>query len=74
MRKTRIRRAAVEAAGWLCLLAVLAVVNGMECGAIRIAPGAALSYGLALAGGLLLWKAGIVQIPRRAGKRLGDGG
>lgn len=69
MKKTRIKRAAVEAAGWLCLLGVLIVVNGMECAAIRIAPGAALSYGLALAGGLLLWKAGIVQISRKAGRR-----
>lgn len=69
MKKTRIRRAAVEAAGWLCLLGVLIVVNGMECAAIRLAPGAALSYGLALAGGLLLWKAGIVRIPRKAGRR-----
>lgn len=71
MKKTRIKRTAAEVLGWLCLLAVLAVVSGMECGAIRIAAGAALSYGLALAGGVLLWKAGIVQIPRREGRRGG---
>ena len=63
MSKNRIKRAAAEAAGWLCLLAVIIVVAAMECGALRPVAGAALGLGLELVGALALCKAGVVRLP-----------
>ena len=63
MSKNRIKRAAAEAAGWICALAVIIVVAAMECGVLRPVAGAALGLGLELVGALALCKAGVVRLP-----------
>lgn len=63
MNRNRIKRAAAEAAGWICALAVWIVVAAMECGVLRPVAGAALGLGLELVGALALYKAGVVRFP-----------
>ncbi len=61
MSRNRIKRAAAEAAGWLCAVAVWIVVSAMGCGVLRPVAGAALGLGLELLGALALAKAGVIR-------------
>ena len=62
-QRARIKRAAAEAAGWSCALALWIVVAAMEGGVLRPVAGAALGLGLELIGALALYKAGVVRFP-----------
>lgn len=59
MSKNRIKRAAAEAAAWICILALCIVVAAMESGVLRPLVGGALGLGLELIGALALCKAGV---------------
>lgn len=80
MSKNRIKRAAAEAAGWICAIAVWIVVSAVECGVLRPLAGGGIALGLELVGALALYKAGVIRPtgarPSEAGaaRRGGTGG
>jgi hypothetical protein len=62
MSRNRIKRRIAEAAGWLCLLAVVLVVAAMESGVLRPITAAGAGLGLEAAAALLLAKGGVIRI------------
>ena len=60
--KTRTKRQICAALGWTSWLGTLAVVDGMDTGAVGLGAGAAWSFGLLILGACLLWKAGWIHV------------
>ena len=65
----RTKRTICRVLGAVVMLAVLGIVGGMDLGIMPIGKGAALAFACEIVGAALLWKGGVIRIPRKAGRR-----
>lgn len=62
--KTRTKRTICRVAGFLGLLMMLVIVDGMDQGIIPVILGGALAIACELVGAFLLWKGGVIRWPQ----------
>lgn len=59
------KRTICRVLGAVAMLAVLGIIGGMDLGIMPIGKGAALAAASEIVGAALLWKGGVIQIPRK---------